>query len=389
MRDVKSVEYQGRCYVPTGETARISEVTVTDITNTQPFYGTCVTCRSGELVLTTTDTTAISAPMSQLQLATQQVDDTFVMSMTASDQTTDYLSIRIDPSGYVTYASNSTGDPIGPTHELSLDGHVNITLASKASVVVKQPIMDVFLLSRAVEIEFKTLVVADPNKPSQYAAPYQQLSIGVASDPYDSERYELKINNTVQDTSSTGDFNMISTGDNQVDEIVVTGFDKNNTVTTTSNMLRVRTDNILASSPIEHGGLYYASTADTYNFSTTDVGNNNLDVIRDRLSDHGFKLNRVVRVQDFFDNSMLWDEIGTSNIIGKVVSNYNNIVDRYTYQNQCIFLTNSPTSESVGIYYQNTVLNCKASTSNQCSNLNGYYLTSHGEYKPVLVSMTT
>ena len=389
MQDVKSVEYQGRCYVPTGDTTKISDVVITDINQTQPYYGACVTCRAGEVLLNTTTTEVISAPMTQLELATTQVNDTFVMSMTASDQTTDYLAIRVDPTGVSVYASNSTGDPIGQTHTIGLKSRVYVNLASNSSVTIEQPVDGVYLLFRSVEIDFTTLTVPDPNDPTQRAAPYQQLSLRVMSDPYTSNSYELKINDTVQDVNSTGVFNLITTGDNNVDEITVTGYDNNNVSTTTSNILKIRTDNILAKPPIEHGGKYYASTADTYNFSTTDLGNNNLDVLNDRLRDHGFILDRVVRVQDFFDNSMLWDEIGTTNIIGKVVSNYNNIVDRYNYQDECIFLTNSTTSDSVGIYYQNTVLDCKTNTSSPCSTLKGYYLTSHGVSKPVLVCMTT
>lgn len=389
MRDVKSVEYQGRCYVPTGEAARISEVSITDITSTQPYYGACVTCRAGETVLSTTSTTSITSSMTQLELETTQVDDTFVMALTAGDQTVDYLAMRIDTTGLVVYASNSTGAPIGQTFPLGIESSVSITLASKSNITVDQPKTGVYILSKSIQIAFTTETTRDPNNPSQFSAPYQQLSTRVTSDPYTSIRYELKINNTVQDVNATGVFSFLTTGDNNVDIIDVVGYDANNKITTISNQLIVRTDNVLANAPVEHGGEYYGSTADTYNFTTTDLGNSNLDLIRDRLADLGFKLNRVVRVQDFISNPMLWQEIGTSNIIGKVVSNYNNIVDRYSYQNKCIFLTNSPTSDSVSIYHENTVLNCKENTSSHCSKLNGYYLTSYGQSKPVLVSFTT
>lgn len=389
MQDVKSVEYQGRCYVPTGDTIKLSQVSITDIEQTQPYYGSCGTCRTGETVLTTTSTTPITSSMTQLELETTQLDDTFVMSLTAGDQTTDYLALRIDAIGLVVFASNSTGAPIGEVYTLDVKSAVSVTLASRSNITITQPKIGVYVLSRSVQIAFTTHISRDPSAPNQFSAPYQQLSTRVTSDPYTSVRYELKINNTVQDVNGTGVFNFLTTGDNNVDIIDVTGYDTNDQITTVSNSLVVRTDNILANSPVEHGGVYYGSTAETYNFSTTDLGNSNLDIIRTRLAGYGFKLNRVVRVQDFISNHMLWQEIGTSNIIGKVVSNYNNIVDRYSYQNKCIFLTNSPTSDSVNIYHENTVLNCKQSTSSHCSKLNGYYLASHGQLKPVLVSFTT
>lgn len=389
MRDVKSVEYQGRCYVPTGDTIKLSQVSITDIQQTQPYYGSCGTCRTGETVLSTTSTTPITSSMTQLELETTQVDDTFVMSLTAGDQTTDYIAMRIDTTGLVVYASNSTGDPIGLVSTIGIKDNISVTLASRSNITVSHPVVGVYVLSKSIQIAFTTHTSQDPDDPSQFSAPYQQLSTRVTSDPYTSIRYELKINNTVQDVNATGVFNFLTTGDNNVDIIDVIGYDANDQITTASNQLLIRTDNIIANSPVEHGGVYYGSTAETYNFTTTDLGNSNLDIIRERLAGYGFKLNRVVRVQDFISNHMLWEEIGTSNIIGKVVSNYNNIVDRYNYQNKCIFLTNSTTSDSVSIYHENTVLNCKENTSSHCSRLNGYYLTSYGQSKPVLVSFTT
>lgn len=389
MQDVKSVEYQGRCYVPTGDTIKLSQVSITDIEQTQPYYGSCGTCRTGETVLSTTSTTPITSSTTQLELETSQIDDTFVMSLTAGDQTIDYLAMRIDTTGLVVYASNSTGDPVGPVSTLGIKDNISVTLASRGNITVSQPVVGVYVLYKSIQITFTTHVVRDPSNPTQFAAPYQQLSTRITSDPYTSIRYELKINDTVQDVNATGVFSFITTGDNNVDTIDVIGYDTNDQITTSSNSLIIRTDNVLANAPVEHGGEYYGSTSDTYNFSTTDLGNNNLDLIRTRLGGYGFNLNRVVRVQDFISNHMLWQEIGTSNIIGKVVSNYNNIADRYSYQNKCIFLTNSPTSDSVNIYHENTVLNCKQSTSSHCSKLNGYYLASHGQLKPVLVSFTT
>ena len=327
--------------------------------------------------------------MTQLELETTQVDDTFVMSLTAGDQTTDYIAMRIDTTGLVVYASNSTGDPIGLVSTIGIKDNISVTLASRSNITVSHPVVGVYVLSKSIQIAFTTHTSQDPDDPSQFSAPYQQLSTRVTSDPYTSIRYELKINNTVQDVNATGVFNFLTTGDNNVDIIDVIGYDANDQITTASNQLLIRTDNIIANSPVEHGGVYYGSTAETYNFTTTDLGNSNLDIIRERLAGYGFKLNRVVRVQDFISNHMLWEEIGTSNIIGKVVSNYNNIVDRYNYQNKCIFLTNSTTSDSVSIYHENTVLNCKENTSSHCSRLNGYYLTSYGQSKPVLVSFTT
>ena len=389
MRDIQSVEYQGRCYVPTGDTIKLSEVSIVDINNTTPYYGACVACRGGEMVLTTTQTTPISTSMAQLRLNSPQTDDTFVMSMTAGDQTIDYLAIRVDPTGMVVYSSNSSGRPVGPIAAIDINTKVNVKLASNSSISVSQPKAGVYLITKSIQVDFTTLVVTDPGDPAKFAAPYQRVSTQVLLDPYTSTRYELKINDTVQDVNATGDFTFITTGNNETDNVQVVGYDSNDSVTTVSNTLLLRSDNVLSNPPVEHAGLYYAGTSDTYNFSTTDTGNNNLEIIRDRLLDYGFVLNRVVRVQDFITNNMLWDVIGTNNIIGKVVSNYNNIVDRYSYANKCIFLTNSDSSESVSIYHENTVLNCKSNSSTQCDALKGNYLTSHGTSKPVLVSFTT